>query len=124
MKVTAAENRMLWALRGMVGQHCDTHSNDSQVFDSGFIRANRDAMEILVEYGHMELVSDNGGRWYEARMVEDGKTPNAFGQDVEGGSTTPVEAMGKALDTVMSDVEHFFDESPLQKKLREEGKPR
>ena len=84
-KVTAAENRMLWALREMVGQHCDTRSDDDRVFNSGFIRANREAMEILVEYGHMKLLSEDehGGRWYEARMVEDGKTPNAFGQDVE-----------------------------------------
>ena len=84
MKITANENRLLWALRYMVGQHLGTRKNDDQVFNSGFIRANRTAMEILVEYGHMTMLSEDesSGRWYEARMVPGEQTPNAFGRDV------------------------------------------
>lgn len=81
-EVTSTENRLLWALRGMVAQNCD-HKEDPNLdlFNSGYIRAHRTAMEILVEYGHMEKVSEDteGGRWYEALMVAEGKTPNAFG---------------------------------------------
>jgi hypothetical protein len=86
MKITANENRLLWALRDLVGQSCDTRKDDENVYNSGFIRANRTAMEILVEYGHMTLLSEDegGGRWYEARMVPVEQTPNAFGRDVDG----------------------------------------
>jgi hypothetical protein len=81
MKITSSENRLLWALRGMVGQHIGKRDGK---FDSGFIRCNRTAMEILVEYGHMELITEDvhGGRWYQARLVPAEQTPNAFGKDI------------------------------------------
>lgn len=117
MKITANENRLLWALRDMVGQHVDRNGHD--LIDSGFIRCNRSAMEILVEYGHMELVSadDSGGRWYQARMIPMERTPNAFGRDVEGYDAK--ESAAVAADHVENIIEHFFDESPLQRKMRE-----
>jgi hypothetical protein len=92
MKVTANENRLLWALRDMVEQHLDKHAGNN-LLDSGFIRSNRTAMEILVEYGHMELVSadDHGGRWYQAAMVPIERTPNSFGKDVEGNNPEEAE---------------------------------
>jgi hypothetical protein len=93
MLVTSNENRLLWALRDMVAQHCSCVDpqglrnkvlDTELVFDSGYIRCNRTAMEILVEHGHMELVSadDGGGRWYRAKMISPGNTPNAFGRDI------------------------------------------
>ena len=126
MKITANENRLLWALRDMVGQHLGTRKDDDQVLNSGFIRANRTAMEILVEYGHMTMLSEDesGGRWYEARMFPREQTPNAFGRDVDGGSGDPVEAMVKSADVIASQIEHFFDESPLQRRMKEEYKNR
>jgi hypothetical protein len=95
MKVTATENRLLWALRDLVLQHCDTRKDDTDVYNSGFIRCNRTAMEILVEYGHLTLLSEDecGGRWYEARMVAVNETPNAFGRDVDGAA----EAIRRAI---------------------------
>ena len=72
MKITSNENRILWTLRDLAVQHINT--NDQGLMDSGYIRANRTAMEILVEYGHMELVSEDttGGRWYQAKLVPAG----------------------------------------------------
>lgn len=94
MKVTATENRLLWALRGLAIQHLQPRSDDADVLNSSFIRANRTAMELLVEFGHMILLSEDehGGRWYEGRLVDEGETPNAFGQDVES-----VEGMDEGM---------------------------
>jgi hypothetical protein len=120
-KITSAENCILWALRDLVEQHFDTRNDDTVVYNSGYIQCNREAMEILVEYGHMILLSEDksGGRWYEARMVPREQTPNAFGRDVDGGNGDPVESMMKSASVVEDQIEHFFDESPLQKHLRE-----
>lgn len=111
-------NRLLWALRDVVAQHI--HCKDD-LFDSEFIRANRTALEILVEYGHMVLVGEDtgGGRWYQARLVPADETPNAFGKNVEGhDDAKSAEAAAKALQ---HQLDHFFDESPLQRRLREQG---
>ncbi len=99
MNITSNENRLLWVLRGLVEQHLE---NKNDIFNSEYIRINRDAMEILVEYGHMELMSadDHGGRWYQARMIPREQTPNAFGRDVDGGSGDPGEALANSAEAL------------------------
>lgn len=81
MRVTKEVNDLVWALRDMVLQHIELRPGGT--YQSEFIRANRAAMEILCEYGHMEKVSADecGGRWFEARLIPKERTANAFGKN-------------------------------------------
>lgn len=60
----------------MVRQHCN-HTGDG-VYDSGFIRVNADAMDILVTFGVADYTTDTQPsefRWREIKIV--GERPAA-----------------------------------------------
>ena len=84
MKVTKAENELIWALREVVDQNCDTDESDDMVLDSGFIRAHAEAFDLLVKYGHAEYVypPEPASRYRKIKLIEEGLTPNAHGRDV------------------------------------------
>lgn len=85
MKVTDKENHLVWLLRDFMDQNLKEDPPGSDLFNSGFIRINRQVLECLCEYGHMEKIEADefGGRWFRARLLKPEQTPNAFGRDVE-----------------------------------------
>lgn len=82
MKVTKFECELLWALRDMVIQNCDTRDADRAVYFSAFIRPHADAMRLLCRAGFMKMLNDAGGRVVTAMLIDDGLVANAFGKDV------------------------------------------
>lgn len=81
--MTSLEKRLLFVLADMVFQHCHDGMADIMspecVFDSGFVRCNKDAIEILIDAGIMVEAypeakqRESLGRAMYAKFVRDWK---------------------------------------------------
>jgi hypothetical protein len=62
------KSELLFALAGMVETHCVEREN---VYETGWLGVNKEAMQLLVRCGVMKLVKDGYGRGYWAKFIHD-----------------------------------------------------